>query len=271
MRLRSSRLGSLTLQLGARFVAKTADEMIVDHARGLHEGINGRRPDEAEAFGLQSLGDALWTVGVSAGTVLKEPAVDLRAAVDEVPQERREARALLQLQVGPCVVDGGLDLQPVAHDAWVGHQPRNILGAIAGDALGVELVEGVAEVLALPEDGEPRQAGLEAFQHQLLEHGAVVGLRHAPLLVVIARVEGIGDAGPGAAYGLCVSSLLRGRTRRFESRRAPTAGLRCDRDAAGCNGSPLALHLGRAVETDERQRMVAVDRAERADGRRRRR
>ena len=41
-------------------------------------------------------------------------------------------------------------LQLVAHDAGVGHQARDVLGPVAGDALGIETVEGAAEVFALP-------------------------------------------------------------------------------------------------------------------------
>ena len=102
--------------------------------------------------------------------------VDLRAAVEEAPQEGREASALLQFQERAGVVDHGLDLEAVAHDAGVAHQAGDVLGAVAGDAVGIEAVEGLAEVLALPEDRQPRQAGLEAFEDELLEQGAIVGI-----------------------------------------------------------------------------------------------
>ncbi len=37
---------------------------------------------------------------------------------------------------------------------------------------GIEPMKGTAEVLALSEDGDPRQAGLKTVEHQLLEHAA---------------------------------------------------------------------------------------------------
>src|SRR5581483_8020994 len=108
----------------------------------------------------------------------------------------------VEFQERAGVVDRRLDLEPVAHDAGVGHQAGDVLGPVAGDALGLEAVEGASEVVALLEDGEPRQPGLETLQHQLLEQHPVVRLGHAPLLVVVARIDGLGDAGPGAARDL---------------------------------------------------------------------
>jgi len=55
------------LQLGAGRMARTGDEMIVDHARGLHESIDGRRADEPEAFRLQGFRNALGNLRFSRG------------------------------------------------------------------------------------------------------------------------------------------------------------------------------------------------------------
>ena len=138
-------------------------------------------PTKRKPSAFSALEMALET-GVSAGTVLKlRVPVDLRAPVEEAPQERRQGCVrCCELQQRARVVDGGLDLEPVAHDAGIGHQAGDVLGAVAGDALGVEAVEGAAEILALLQDRQPRQAGLEAFQHQLLEQRAVVGLAARP-------------------------------------------------------------------------------------------
>src|SRR5262245_40510564 len=128
--------------------------------------------------------------------------VDLWPPVEEGPQEGRETGFLLQLQQRLGVGDGGLHLEAVAHNAGICHQPGDILVRVADDARGVEAVERPAEILALLEDGEPRQARLEALQHELLEQRAVVGLGNAPFLVVIARVERVGDPGPRTALRL---------------------------------------------------------------------
>ena len=147
-----------SLQLGAGAVAVAADEVIVDHAGRLHESIDRGRADEAEALRLQRLGDGLGGRRLGRHRLEARVPVDLRAAVEEAPQEAGKARALLQLQQRPRIVDGGLDLEPVAHDAGIGHQAGDVLGAVAGDARRLEVVEGAAEVLALPQDRQPRQA-----------------------------------------------------------------------------------------------------------------
>ena len=116
--------------------------------------------------------------------------VDLRLAVDEVPQQPREARALLHdVEPGARGEHRALDLHAVAHDAGVLHQPLDLLRRVARDLLRLETVEGAAEIVALAQDGDPRQAGLEAVEHELLVERAVVVFRHAPFLVVIGDVE----------------------------------------------------------------------------------
>ena len=109
---------------------------------------------------------------------------------------------LVELQERAGVVDGGLDLEPIAHNAGVGHETSHVLGAVAGNALGVEGMEGGAKVFPLAQDGQPRQARLEALEHQLLKQRALIGLGYAPFLVVVARILGIGDADPGTALWL---------------------------------------------------------------------
>ena len=75
---------------------------------------------------------------------------------------------------GPRARDGGHDLGAVAHDAGVGHQRLDMRGVEAGDRRRLEAREGAAEGVALAQDGDPGQAGLEAVEDQLLEQGAVV-------------------------------------------------------------------------------------------------
>ncbi len=78
----------------------------------------------------------------------------------------------------------------MAHDAGVGDKAIDVAGAETRHALEVEAGEGGAEVLALPQDRQPRQAGLKALQAYLFEQAAVVGHRPAPLVVVIGGVLG---------------------------------------------------------------------------------
>lgn len=60
--------------------------------------------------------------------------------------------------------------------------------------LEVEAVERPPEVLALAQDRQPREAGLEAFETELFEEAPVVVDRKAPLGVVVGLVLGRGGA-----------------------------------------------------------------------------
>src|SRR5262249_34437772 len=86
----------------------------------------------------------------------------------------------------------------VAHDAGVLHQRLDLLRGEARDLLRREAGEGAAEVVALAQDGDPGQPGLEAVENELFEQRAVVVFRHAPFLVVIGDVERV-LLGPGTA------------------------------------------------------------------------
>ena len=78
----------------------------------------------------------------------------------------------------------------------------DVLLGEAGYFGGVEVVEGFAEGFALAEDGDPREAGLEAVEHEGFPEGAAVVLGAAPLVVMIGLHEWV-VCGPGAAgFGL---------------------------------------------------------------------
>ena len=95
------------------------------------------------------------------------PLVRLRLEFPEPGGER--AGFVDQLARPPGVVDGRDDLAAMADDAGVLQQPLDILLREAGDALEVETVEGLAEILPLPEDGQPGQSGLETFEADFFE------------------------------------------------------------------------------------------------------
>ncbi len=85
-----------------------------------------------------------------------------RLEAPDVVRQRAEFSA--QLQQAPGVADGRFDLAPVPHDARIGQQALDVRRAEIRHLLGIELREAGTEGLALVQDGDPAQAGLEAFQ-----------------------------------------------------------------------------------------------------------
>ena len=77
----------------------------------------------------------------------------------------------------------------MADDAGVLQQPLHVARAEASHRGRLEILERLAEVVALAKDGDPAQARLKAFQADLLEEPAIVGDRPSPFLVVIPDVE----------------------------------------------------------------------------------
>ena len=86
-------------------------------------------------------------------------------------------------------------------------QRRDLVRVVGGDPGRLEPVESPAEVVALPEDRDPGQAGLEALEDQHLEQRALIVQGHAPFLVVVGDVQRIA-AGPAAAHDVVVAQRL---------------------------------------------------------------
>jgi hypothetical protein len=177
-------------------MAMAGHQMIVDHAGGLHEGIDDGRSDELEAAPGEFFRDldrqrrGRWHAGGSLEMV------HLRPAVDELPQQFRKSRpSFHDLEIRPCAVDGAFDLGAIAHDAGVVHQSVDLCRIVARYLCRLEIVEGAAEIVALAQDRDPRQSGLETVQDQFFVQRAVVIFRHAPFGVVIVHIERV-FAGP---------------------------------------------------------------------------
>src|SRR6202035_5831882 len=101
-------------ELFARCVAMAGDNMIVDHADRLHEGVDDGRPAELETTLRQFLGDRArgrcFRRHLACGFVM----VDLRLAVLEIPQQLGETGPLVHdLEPGPRRAHGALDLRAV--------------------------------------------------------------------------------------------------------------------------------------------------------------
>jgi len=86
----------------------------------------------------------------------------------------------------------------VTNDPLVRQQLRDIARREPRNGIDLEVRECAAEVLALPEDREPTQPRLEAFEADLLEEAPIVFDRLPPLTIVILDVERIRPAPPAA-------------------------------------------------------------------------
>ena len=75
-------------------MSKAVDEMVIDHAHGLHVRVDDRRTDEGEATALQIVADGVGLGAASGDIPYGSPAVLDRATVDEAPLVRVEAAEL---------------------------------------------------------------------------------------------------------------------------------------------------------------------------------
>jgi hypothetical protein len=93
----------------------------------------------------------------------------------ETPRPRPPANPAATDQTdGPGVRERRFDLRAVADDVPVPEQAVDAGVAEAREGIGVEVREGVAEGVALGEDGPPREPGLEGLQAQPLEQPPLV-------------------------------------------------------------------------------------------------
>ncbi len=150
-------------------------------------------------------------------------------AADEAPEEVGEVLApLAHVQIDAGAADRCVDLGGGADDGGVGEQARTVVLAEPRHDLRVEPGEGAPERLALAQDGDPRQAGLEAVEHQLGPEGLRVPLGHAPFLVVIGLIERIAlQAPPCATNWLIHVRKSRAIDAESKHRGAPAESKRC--------------------------------------------
>ena len=74
------------------------------------------------------------------------PATHQWLAADEAPAvARKAAEFLLDLEETACVLDGRLDLEPVAHDARKQQQLRDLARVETSDLRGIEIRERLAD------------------------------------------------------------------------------------------------------------------------------
>src|SRR5882762_3420406 len=145
-------------------VAKTRNQVIVDHARGLHEGVANGRADEAETAFLEVFAEGVGFGGLCREPFVGFPGVLFRLAANEAPDVRvKGAEFFLNFQEGAGVTDGGVDFEAVANDSGVAEQFADLLFVVARDFLRIESIKYFAIPRALLQDCVPTQSRLRAF------------------------------------------------------------------------------------------------------------
>src|SRR5687768_16216336 len=99
---------------------KTPDEVVIDHADGLHEGIADGGPDEREAASTQILAQPIRVSRTCRHLRPCAPMVLAWLPIDEAPHIGIEAaECCLHGEECPSIANGGIDFQSVAHDAGI--------------------------------------------------------------------------------------------------------------------------------------------------------
>jgi hypothetical protein len=87
----------------------------------------------------------------------------------------------------------------VPDDRRVGDESLDVALTERGDPVGIEPCECGPEALALAEDGQPAEAGLEPLETEPLVEPPLVADGAAPFLVVVGDVKRVGRL-PAADY-----------------------------------------------------------------------
>src|SRR6056297_744582 len=137
------------LKLRTRRMPGARYEVIIDHAACLHECIYRGRPNKAKAVLLEVFRNRFRGVSGRWYFVESLEAIIDRAVFEVAPDQARQRLRFAKFQIGAGVVDRRLDLEAVAYNADVSHQPGLLTLAVACDAFRVEAVKCFAKVVSL--------------------------------------------------------------------------------------------------------------------------
>jgi hypothetical protein len=181
------------------FIPEAPHKMIVDHSHRLHVCVTDECPDEFEPPGFQILAHGIRFRGSARDLLDRSPVIYNGLAINKLPHVLVEASEFfLNLDESLCVVHGAFNLQAVPHNPCVLQQLRDLGFIILRDLADVEIVKSLPVCIPFPQNRNPAQSGLCAFENQLLKEMAVVVHRHAPFFIMILLIERI-ISGPGTA------------------------------------------------------------------------
>ena len=108
-------------------VAEALYAVVVHHADSLHEGVADRRPHEVEAALLEIFAHCIGFGSAGRNSLPRAPGVDPRFTAYELPGVVVERTKLfLDGEKGLRIAYRGRDLEPVANDAGIAQQTRNL-------------------------------------------------------------------------------------------------------------------------------------------------
>ena len=152
--------------------------MIVHHAHRLHEGVADRAAHKLETSPFQVLAHGIRFRGLRRDFLDRLPGVLLWLVADKSPNVLvKRAEFVLHGQEHFRILDGSLDLQPVADDPGIGQQAPSLFLAVLGDDGRIEIVEGFPVVLSFFQNRLPTQTRLRLLRGSGTRTG--VG-RHGP-------------------------------------------------------------------------------------------
>ena len=119
--------------------------VVHDHAAGLHERVANGRADKGETCFFQGFahGFGLGRDRRDFAAVLE--VVDLGYAADEGPEQ---LHGILQRQPGRSIAACGVELQTIAHNAWVQHQRLNLIIGQLRQTLRIKTKQDLSIMLA---------------------------------------------------------------------------------------------------------------------------
>src|SRR5690606_38685907 len=163
--------------------------MVHNHPGRLHECVADGRTNETEAGLFQCTAHGPGLRRGDRHLAVVGEMIDLRISTDELPEPVDRILFPGQPQPGLRILPGRPQLQAMADDAGVLRQLLQVSVRLRRHEPDIEAAVDLPVTLALAQDGDPRQARLQAFEHQHLEQVPGVPAGHAPLLIVVALVE----------------------------------------------------------------------------------
>src|SRR5436853_804543 len=113
---------------------EAADNMVVHHSCGLHEGIADGGTHKLESPLPEILAHCIRLARPSRDLLQRTPCIHLGFPTDKLPDIRVEATELvLNGEEGLGVLNGRSDLEPISHDAGIGKELPDFLLVILGD------------------------------------------------------------------------------------------------------------------------------------------